>query len=1203
MLPFRNPLDDAINKAQGNALKVPTPTSSTKTLFTLPTKSAKKVTKWLEQAQGVSFAPTTISKEPVYTPKDQQYFVPWNKTILPWNKYVENNGGSTVSKAYLDYASPTLTSVDDHIKDLDKNKTILKALKAEWKLSEEDKNQLLKDRDNGITQAESLGKMMEKKRYQLGTLKTGKELKATSVPFQWEPDEIVNENNISSLMDKSEMDNYIKSKKNPVLNDYITKELEGWKSKEQVKADVTMKFLQKDIEDELYANKNMFEKWLRNAGVTLDSTVTEIAASIPRLLAFVVNSGTWDGIEQNKAGRAMNEWTDELVRKHYKSIWADTGEVSGDMDNALVAGNILGTIIPFFLSGWVGSVAQSSKLATLATKFPKIAKTLQVIQKWLPALEKDAKASAKFVNYLQRFGGSLTRNAALTTGVMAGDTGVWPTGTELAVWTLWGVALEWALPLAGKWLNALWVNIGLSDILKSYASKKAINNAFKEAGIDGTFSKWWKVNMKSVWDFLRTHTRWGTKEQMAEDLWLYATRKSADAATKTIDGMTQGKPVIRDTKWNIRAWLNKVKKKLLSWETKWTLEEWGTIGEALQKQLDDIDNLLNKLEAEWGLTATEANWAKRLMDDNLDMYTIEWWVKVKQQNNADLRKWIKDALVDEWKKHWIDLNAINDEVIKANVLKSVLEKEMLRDTFKDMTSSDILWKVWRWWGKQLFWKGVQSQVWPFSNDTPEGMIWNVIFWQTAKLWTKIPWFAIEKTIWMWPFKQFVARMLSRFTPAEKWALEKFINDGKSGKFNRTWWDFTATKEWASAADKMNDWLLQLAKENNIQLWSGTTDTMLPPPAGKTTSSGTIVPTGGNRAVWDTVLPWWEKSVPTGTQFPPSYDNTITGNSIINGIRTTPQWNKTQINQPIQKPSTPIIQAIAKWNQVSPLGEKVPVSESGQGQASKDIKNSPIISKIAKKQETPKLPVKTEGGKTIDKIKEMQLEQEDILRKWWDMSESWRTKWNDLQAQYKKEFIDAKILSEKKKTDIAIKEIEDRLKTNPDRADWWKKQIQMEKDWFEQLKKWNYFDKKYQEHILKMREDAKKQSLLKGVKERKSALPLSQKSNVVYSKPDLVSTKKDWTKKSWNPKVWDTVKWWYEIKWIEESIYRIPTTGRKVITHNLLVEKDWIKRVLEYKPESMRMEWKFKSSNWFSRTPWPTNYSTWNIVDWKPSLRN
>jgi hypothetical protein len=32
---------------------------------------------------------------------------------------------------------------------------------------------------------------------------------------------------------------------------------------------------------------------------------------------------------------------------------------------------------------------------------------------------------------------------------------------------------------------------------------------------------------------------------------------------------------------------------------------------------------LNKLDNEGGINATEANEAKRLMDDNLDMYTIE----------------------------------------------------------------------------------------------------------------------------------------------------------------------------------------------------------------------------------------------------------------------------------------------------------------------------------------------------------------------------------------------------------------------------------------------------------------------------------------------------------------------------------------------------------------------------------------------------
>jgi hypothetical protein len=139
---------------------------------------------------------------------------------------------------------------------------------------------------------------------------------------------------------------------------------------------------------------------------------------------------------------------------------------------------------------------------------------------------------------------------------------------------------------------------------------------------------------------------------------------------------------------------------------------------------------------------------------------------------------------------------------------------------------------------------------------------------------------------------------------------------------------------------------------------------------------------------------------------------------------------------------------------------------------------------------------------------MQLEQEDMIRKWESISDDFRTKWNDLQSQYKKEFIDSKIASEKKKVDSAISEIKSKAKSNPDRTDWAKNQIEMEEKWFNALKKWDYFEKKYQEHIKTIREEAKKSSLLKSIKDKpKPSLPLSQKSEVKYSKPDLASEAK------------------------------------------------------------------------------------------------
>mgnify|MGYP006318385843 FL=1 len=60
------------------------------------------------------------------------------------------------------------------------------------------------------------------------------------------------------------------------------------------------------------------------------------------------------------------------------------------------------------------------------------------------------------------------------------------------------------------------------------------------------------------------------------------------------------------------------------------------------------------------------------------------------------------------------------------------------------------------------------------------------------------------------------------------------------------------------------------------------------------------------------------------------------------------------------------------------------------------KEEVILDLTKPKPSPPKTP--QVEGKTVDKIKAMQLEQEDMIRKWESISDDFRTKWNDLQTQ-------------------------------------------------------------------------------------------------------------------------------------------------------------------------------------------------------------
>jgi hypothetical protein len=85
-------------------------------------------------------------------------------------------------------------------------------------------------------------------------------------------------------------------------------------------------------------------------------------------------------------------------------------------------------------------------------------------------------------------------------------------------------------------------------------------------------------------------------------------------------------------------------------------------------------------------------------------------VRTKQENNANLRIGIKELIEAKGDELGIDIGSINDEVIKANVLKRVLEKDMLKDTLQNSSTSDIAKDLGKWATKQLFWKGIQTQV-------------------------------------------------------------------------------------------------------------------------------------------------------------------------------------------------------------------------------------------------------------------------------------------------------------------------------------------------------------------------------------------------------------------------------------------------------------------------------------------------------------
>ena len=829
----------------------------------------------LENVQRVSFASRNKPYVKPVIPEDQwplDWFWKPSSYHQSGNRSIWDN--STISRARLDQISPVLTSTQDHINDLEKNTQILKDLETRGQFTDEDKAQLAQMKLKGVPKSEAFWRLMEQKRYQIG---------ARNQKYENTPEKM------KLIYSPSEVQKYLDEKPpTPEAEKYIKDRLDSGISKEDVKYDLFTKHITRDLENSIYEKKGLVAKMDQKIKETIGAAGMEFVAWIPHLAAFILNAtgskynplnipsnmitgGKFSEYAQEPAN-AINEATDKVVKQWETALWADTGEFSWKMDKSLIAGKTIAIIADLLLeSHWLNNL---SKIEGLAENSPRLAKILEGISSGTKPLAKGAKIWETAANYTRRLWESAIRNGLFSVGTHAitewKSASLWQTALETGLWVVW----EGVLGLAGQALEKTGAKLWVSGLFSSKASVKSVQNALKEewmsaADVDETWINNW----------LKSHTKWGEKADMLNDIKKFTTKKSMNKVTEVMDWMSQWRPIIQDKtgdiEWSINKLINVVKKgkssqdKILKWE---------------------LDRMLKKVRAEGGLTSTEATEVKRLIAERLHPFKPRGIWEPQNLDDAALYHTIKNEIEDVGESLGIDVRGLNKEVTEANVIAKHLENSMIKDSWKDMLD-DI--KKWTW--KQALVKGIQSQLWPFNKDDLNwyGWLWNIALWQAGSLFLKVPWFAIDKTIWKQTFKNWASRLLTKFTPAEKWAFQKFYEEGQAGKFNRTWSDFASTPEWASAEEKMVEAILQLGKENNIELSSGLNNTMIWPATGKKTLQGTNVPTGGNRMPTDVVLPGGESSVAEGTPFPAIYDNTITNKTSINGANPsregTPQW--------------------------------------------------------------------------------------------------------------------------------------------------------------------------------------------------------------------------------------------------------------------------------------------------------------------------
>jgi len=254
-----------------------------------------------------------------------------------------------------------------------------------------------------------------------------------------------------------------------------------------------------------------------------------------------------------------------------------------------------------------------------------------------------------------------------------------PSLTQWGIETWIGMAADIVIPWAGLALQTLWAKTWMAWLLKFWARKRLVRELADE----------WEVGtIENVYKWLDDRKlNYGNEEDMVA--WLTKHTEDSYKATNDITKKMDEAGVRIQDWWYLSGSLKKIQKKLSGSESP----------EQIAK-LSRVDELLAKVEKDGSLLPSEANEVKRLLDENLDMFTMEWFVKKPQMDNVKLRSWVREAIEKEWEKLWFDVRAMNAETSVSRKLKDGILDKMLSDNIIERAAL-FTWKnIIRWalWG-------------------------------------------------------------------------------------------------------------------------------------------------------------------------------------------------------------------------------------------------------------------------------------------------------------------------------------------------------------------------------------------------------------------------------------------------------------------------------------------------------------------------
>ena len=284
----------------------------------------------------------------------------------------------------------------------------------------------------------------------------------------------------------------------------------------------------------------------------------------------------------------------------------------------------------------------------------------------------------------------------------------------------------WAARKAGKkGLEKVAAKLELSWMLNP-AKLNTIKNQLITEGVDlasAGMKKWGTA--EDVWKWMIERDMQGTKEEIINKLWEHA--KKSHALKKEVLGTSETLHNVESAKKSLKAMYNQVKK------VPWLEEKAQRISELYSKD---------------GLTLSELDEVKSLLDDTISIYTNAWdvraWALKEWLDNVrkDLRKYIE---TEAEKEGLGNIRLLNNETQVSKSLQDAISRKDSADAAREMLS--IFSKGTIWWalGGTAGWPFDWNSIpWKLGNILVGALAGQYLFSTAAK--TKLAWL-LNKMSW------------------------------------------------------------------------------------------------------------------------------------------------------------------------------------------------------------------------------------------------------------------------------------------------------------------------------------------------------------------------------------------------------------------------------------------------------------------------